>query len=256
MCCFCERALHSFAPCDAAALTGASRRDRVPSAGARPDCRFATHVGRPCHDRRDEPHPSPTPSGAASNGASAQRQRHGAAKRAAPSVRSGLAHRRNPALVELGRGRSAGAADRLPRPAVAVPAARLDRAGDRLRGAARGRSSRAARARQVPLSTVQKLAKQHQIASATLLDHDSRVEVTTTAARRDRPSADSNGNEERRHRTAVDDARPARRSSCGPPTRLPARRRSSSPRTRRERRERDGSTSSRASRRRRSSSSS
>jgi cell division protease FtsH len=33
----------------------------------------------------------------------------------------------------------------------------------------------------VPLSTVQKLAKQHEIAAATLLDHDSRVEITTSA---------------------------------------------------------------------------
>ena len=34
--------------------------------------------------------------------------------------------------------------------------------------------------REVPISTVQKLAKQHEVATATLLDHDSRVEVTTT----------------------------------------------------------------------------
>ena len=36
--------------------------------------------------------------------------------------------------------------------------------------------------RQMPLSTVQKLARGHQIAFALLLDHDSRVEIKTTAA--------------------------------------------------------------------------
>ncbi len=36
--------------------------------------------------------------------------------------------------------------------------------------------------RQVPLSTVQTLARQHQVASAVLLDHDSRVELSTTAS--------------------------------------------------------------------------
>jgi hypothetical protein len=34
----------------------------------------------------------------------------------------------------------------------------------------------------VPLSTVQKLAKRHDIAAAVLLDHDSRIEVTTSAS--------------------------------------------------------------------------
>ena len=34
---------------------------------------------------------------------------------------------------------------------------------------------------EVPLSTVQKLAKQHEIDSALLLDHDDRVELITTA---------------------------------------------------------------------------
>jgi cell division protease FtsH len=35
---------------------------------------------------------------------------------------------------------------------------------------------------QIPLSSVQKLAKRHEISSATLLDHDSRVELTTTGS--------------------------------------------------------------------------
>ncbi len=47
--------------------------------------------------------------------------------------------------------------------------------------------------REVPISTVQKLAKSHEIASATLLDHDSRVEVTTTGTVTTSTKGNANG---------------------------------------------------------------
>ena len=72
--------------------------------------------------------------------------------------------------------------------------------------------------RQVPLSTVQKLAGHHQIATALLLDHDNRVELVTTAKA---PPIAADG------AILATSGRPRRRQSCGPPTRPPARRPSS-----------------------------
>ncbi|HLL91682.1 MAG TPA: cell division protein FtsH, partial [Solirubrobacteraceae bacterium] len=125
-------------------------------------------------DQPDSPKPpadagpgdrTPT-NGASSNGFS----REGAA-----SVRSGLARRRNPAIVFLGD--FAGGARRLLfRDALALflllASIGLAIAFAELLGDIKPSSS----GLQVPISTVQTLAGHKQIASAVLLDHDNRVE--------------------------------------------------------------------------------
>jgi cell division protease FtsH len=103
----------------------------------------------------------------------------GSASRA--SVRSGLAHRRNPVLVGLGAFFS-----NLRRVALRDPLALflllasigLAVAFALLLGAIQPSSA----GRGVPISTVGQLAKTHQIGTAVLLDHDSRVEVVTRAS--------------------------------------------------------------------------
>jgi cell division protease FtsH len=101
-----------------------------------------------------------------------------AARRAA--VRSGLAHRRNPVLVRLGAiatsARRIAFRDPLALFLLIVSIA-LAIAFASLLGAIKPSSS----GTQVPISTVEKLAKRHFVASATLLDHDSRVVVSTTS---------------------------------------------------------------------------
>ncbi|HXM86086.1 MAG TPA: ATP-dependent zinc metalloprotease FtsH [Solirubrobacteraceae bacterium] len=106
---------------------------------------------------------------------------NGSSPAGAKAVRSGLAHRRNPALVKLIE-----LAQNARRIALRDPLALflliasigLAVAFATLLGQIKPGSS----GRGVPLSTIQKLAKGHEIVSATLLDHDSRVEVTTTGA--------------------------------------------------------------------------
>jgi cell division protease FtsH len=102
-------------------------------------------------------------------------------KPGAASVRSGLAHRRNPALVLLGdvaqNARRIAFRDPLSLflliASIALAIAFATLLGD-IKPASSGT--------QVPLSTVQSLAGHHQVSSAVLLDHDSRVELTTTPA--------------------------------------------------------------------------
>jgi cell division protease FtsH len=97
------------------------------------------------------------------------------------SVRSGLAQRRNPALVFLGdfAGNARRIAFRDPLSLFLLLASiGLAIAFATLLGDIKPSSS----GRQVPISTVQELAKRHDVASALLLDHDSRVEITTTTA--------------------------------------------------------------------------
>jgi cell division protease FtsH len=95
------------------------------------------------------------------------------------TVRSGLAQRRNPALVALGTfaqgARRAILRDRLSL-FLAIASIGLAITFGVLLGQIKPGSS----GTQVPISTIQNLAKQHQVGSAVLLDHDSRVEVTTT----------------------------------------------------------------------------
>jgi cell division protease FtsH len=100
---------------------------------------------------------------------------------ARPSVRSGLAQRRNPALVTLGT-----FAQNVRRVALRDPVALflliasigLAIAFATLLGDIKPSSAGI----QAPINTVQTLAKNREIATAVLLDHDNRVELATTFA--------------------------------------------------------------------------
>ena len=139
----------------------------------------------PSHDRRARKSPiEPEPDGApeadehaSSNGLS----RPGGVKPPTAKVRSGLAHKRNPALVFLGdvaqgTRRVACSATRWrrsccsPRSGLAITFALL--LGD-IKPSSAGV--------EVPINTVQTLAKKHEIQTAVLLVHDSGVEATTTS---------------------------------------------------------------------------
>jgi cell division protease FtsH len=104
----------------------------------------------------------------------------GAPSAAKPAVRSGLARRRNPALVTLGEF-AQGARRVMFRDPIAlflvIASIGLAIAFAVLLGDIKPSSS----GTQAPLSTVQKLAKRHEISNALLLDHDNRVEVTARA---------------------------------------------------------------------------
>jgi len=123
----------------------------------------------------EPPKPPQTPSG---NGAGAPPPRAPANK---PAVSSRLAQRQNPVAVFL-KDFLTGArriAFRDPLALFLVLASiGLAVAFALLLGSIKPSSS----GMEVPLSTVQKLAKRHDIASAILLDHDSRVELTTSAS--------------------------------------------------------------------------
>jgi cell division protease FtsH len=132
----------------------------------------------------DETNPPENPSGdgapvngAGTNGAGGNGSAGPAARRTA--VRSGLAERRNPVLVRAGQilttARRIALKDTLSLFLVIVSIG-LAITFFTLLGAIKPSSS----GREVPISTVQKLAKKHFIATAVLLDHDSRVVVSTT----------------------------------------------------------------------------
>jgi cell division protease FtsH len=115
----------------------------------------------------DDPTP---PQSASSNGASAQ---------AAAGVRSGLAQRRNPLVKRLGE--IAHTARRITfRDPIALflllASVGLAISFGVLLGDVKPGSS----GTEVPISTIQTLAKHSEIASAVILDHDARVEVTRT----------------------------------------------------------------------------
>ncbi len=119
-----------------------------------------------------DPHPAPdAPVSASSNGAS---------RREMPTVRSGLANRRNPALVALGEF-AQGTRRMLFRDPLALFLALasigLAIAFATLLGDIRPGSS----GTQMSLSNVSQLAKHHELATAELLDHDNRVELATKA---------------------------------------------------------------------------
>src|SRR6476661_951859 len=115
----------------------------------------------------DETHSPETPS---SNGFS---------QAGATGVRSALAHRRNPVLVAVGdfAGAVRRAAFRDPLSLfLALASLGLAIAFATLLGSIKPSSVGTG----VPLSTVQKLARNHEITNALLLDHDSRVDISTT----------------------------------------------------------------------------
>jgi cell division protease FtsH len=95
-----------------------------------------------------------------------------------PAVRSGLARRRNPALATLGEV-AQGARRVIFRDPIAlflvIASIGLAITFATLLGDIKPSSA----GTQAPLSTVQKLAKHHEISNALLLDHDNRVEVTS-----------------------------------------------------------------------------
>jgi cell division protease FtsH len=128
--------------------------------------------GKPplAHMTDDDPTAPKPPS---SNGA-------GSAQAGKAAVRSGLAQRRNPVLVRAGEIAS-GARRIVFRDPVSsflvLASIGLAIAFATLLGDIKPSSS----GMEVPISTVETLAKQRDIATAVLLDHDSRVEVTTTA---------------------------------------------------------------------------
>ena len=121
--------------------------------------------------------PSPPASGARPRaGAGANGRRNGAGP--GGQVRSGLAHRRNPALVALGdfaQGTRKMLFRDLLTTFLALASIALALAFALLLSSI-GPSSRGA---QIPISRVETLAKQHNVKLATLLDHDNRVEIVT-----------------------------------------------------------------------------
>jgi cell division protease FtsH len=117
--------------------------------------------------------PSTPPTPASTNGA-------GSARESKAAVRSGLAHRRNPLLETIG-GFLGGVRRLITRDPLStfLLAASIGLAITfaALLGDIKPSSSGIG----VPLSTVQSLSARHEIAAAVLLDHDDRVELTTTA---------------------------------------------------------------------------
>ncbi len=128
--------------------------------------------------REDAPEPATTPGAGGSTSPNGAPASNGARRGQLPAVRSGLAHRRNPALAALGELAQSTRRVLLRDPlalflalasiGLAVTFATL--LGDIKPGSAGAQTS---------LSNVQKLAKNHEIATALVLDHDARVELTT-----------------------------------------------------------------------------
>ncbi len=138
----------------------------------------------------DDPTPTPpipTPSPSATNGSAGNGV--SPAGKAKPTVRSGLAQRRNPVLVAvtgfLSNARRIALRDPLSL-FLALASIGLAIAFASLLGAIKPSSS----GTQVPLSIVETLSKHKQISTAVLLDHDSRVELTTSASA---PAVSPNG---------------------------------------------------------------
>jgi cell division protease FtsH len=103
-----------------------------------------------------------------------------AAKPSQAKVRSGLAHRRNPVLARLGAIGAGFLRIAFKDPIslmLLICAIILAVAFGTLLGSIKPSST----GRAVPLTAVETLAKRHDIAKAILLDHDARVEITTTA---------------------------------------------------------------------------
>src|ERR1700722_19499435 len=123
-------------------------------------------------DQTTPPEP-PAPTSSASNGTSAKGR---------AAVRSGLANRRNPALVKLVE-----FVQNVRRIALRDPLALFLLIASIVLAFAfatlLGQIKPGSKGTQVAISAVQNMAKQKEIASATLLDHDSRVEVKTSGTR-------------------------------------------------------------------------
>jgi cell division protease FtsH len=127
----------------------------------------------------DEPTPDSKPHEPAASRAAST---NGSSPAASKAVRSGLAHRRNPVLAKLGE-----LAQTVRRLVLRDPLALFLLIASIVLAVAfatlLGQIKPGSAGQQVALSTVQKAAKQKEIASATLLDHDSRVEIKTSGTR-------------------------------------------------------------------------
>ncbi len=133
----------------------------------------------PSHESPTPAPGSPAPSAGNGNGRANGRP-DGPIPGARPRVRSGLAQRRNPVLVTLGEF-AQGARRVVKRDPISlfllVASIALAIAFATLLGSIQPSSS----GKQLPLSTVRKLSRYHEIQSALMLDHDSRVELTAVA---------------------------------------------------------------------------
>jgi cell division protease FtsH len=149
-----------------------------PQTTARPSHRPQPHMTddpTPYDPTEDAPSEQPSTAGSQASAPSP----NGRARADKPAVRSGLAHRRNPALAKIGEIASAARRIALRDPLslfLLMASIALAIAFATLLGDIKPSSSGA----QVPLTTVQTLAKHKEIAGAVVLDHDSRVELTTT----------------------------------------------------------------------------
>ncbi|HME02178.1 MAG TPA: AAA family ATPase, partial [Solirubrobacteraceae bacterium] len=122
-------------------------------------------------DDDEGPITGPQPAASSANGAGS-----GAVNKA--TVRSGLAHRRNPVLARAGEIGSGALRVVLRDPLslfLVLVSIGLGITFALLLGAIKPASA----GRGVPITTVQQLTKKHQIETAVLLDHDNRVEVVT-----------------------------------------------------------------------------
>jgi cell division protease FtsH len=128
------------------------------------------------------PHSSSIPDASERPSASGNGRANGGAPEAPQSVRSGLAKRRNPVLVTLGAvGQSVTRVAR--RDPISLFLALASIALLITFASLLGSIAPSSAGTQTPISTVQSLARRHQVINALLLDHDNRVEITT------RPSA-------------------------------------------------------------------
>ncbi|MGO9490476.1 MAG: ATP-dependent metallopeptidase FtsH/Yme1/Tma family protein, partial [Solirubrobacteraceae bacterium] len=110
--------------------------------------------------------------GAPTNGSGTPAQR--------AAVRSGLAHRRNPVLARLGE--FATTARRIAfRDPLALFLLLVSIGLGITFALLLGSIKPSSHGKQVPLTTVQQLARKHEIATSVLLDHDNRVEIITTS---------------------------------------------------------------------------
>jgi cell division protease FtsH len=133
-----------------------------------------------------DPTPTQPPSSSGANGSAPATAPPKAPK---ATVRSGLAQRRNPVLVRLGDVASGTRRLILKDPLslfLLLASIVLAIAFATLLGGIKPSSS----GRQVPISAVQALAKDHDIQSAVLLDHDNRVELSTST---NAPSVSASG---------------------------------------------------------------
>ncbi len=128
----------------------------------------------------DDPTP-PTPPPASPGQPTAPASSNGHSPAGAKAVRSGLAHKRSPLLKGVAEAAATARRIALRDPlalflliaSIVLAIAFATLLGD-IKPASSGTES--------PLSTIQKLAKHHEISTATLLDHDSRVVVQSTGS--------------------------------------------------------------------------